>query len=303
MLGSDLRVRSANDAFYETFSVERAETEGRLIFELGNRQWDIPELRRVLNDVLPHDNVFKRFEVEHDFESIGRRVMLLNGRRLDHVQLILLSIEDITERKRAGEHKELLMSELAHRVKNALGVVQGLANMTLKRSGSLEEFRLAFAGRLSAYARSHDQLLRRDWRRGDIRELVAAAVDAHAADAARVHIAGPSVEISPKQALALGLILHELETNAAKYGALSKETGCIDIIWAVDGERLVQLRWEESDGPPVEAPGDAEGFGSTLIRQLSKFELGGSAEIAFAPAGLACAISFTADLGDGGQEP
>jgi two-component system, chemotaxis family, CheB/CheR fusion protein len=101
VLTPELKVRSANGSFYRDFQVSREETRDRPLYELGNGQWDIPDLRRVLEEVLPHDKKFSDFEVEHEFESIGRRTMLLNGRRLDHVQLILLAIEDITERKRA----------------------------------------------------------------------------------------------------------------------------------------------------------------------------------------------------------
>jgi PAS domain S-box-containing protein len=103
VLTPDLRVRSANEAFYDHFDVRRGETEGELIYRLGNGQWDIPELRTLLEEVLPDSNVFNDYEVAHEFEDIGRRVMLLNARRLDHVQLILLGIRDITEKKRTEE--------------------------------------------------------------------------------------------------------------------------------------------------------------------------------------------------------
>ena len=103
VLDPDLRVQMANDAFYEIFQVKREATEGRLIYELGNNQWHIPALRTLLADILPENHVFIGYEVDHTFESIGRRTMLLNGRRLDHVQLILLAIADITERKEAEE--------------------------------------------------------------------------------------------------------------------------------------------------------------------------------------------------------
>jgi len=103
VLTPDLRVQTANDAFYAIFQVDPAETEGRLIYELGNGQWSIPALRTLLEEILPADNIFTGYEVDHEFEEIGRRVMLLNGRRLDHVQLILLAITDITERKQAEE--------------------------------------------------------------------------------------------------------------------------------------------------------------------------------------------------------
>jgi two-component system, chemotaxis family, CheB/CheR fusion protein len=107
--------------------VPAEETDGRLIYDPGNRQWNIPELRRLLNEILPDNDFFHGYEVEHVFEGIGRKVMLLNGRRLDHIQLILLSIEYITDWKASEEHQAMLVAELAHRVKNAPTVVQSLA--------------------------------------------------------------------------------------------------------------------------------------------------------------------------------
>jgi two-component system, chemotaxis family, CheB/CheR fusion protein len=103
VLTPDLRVKSANPAFYEQFQVRPEQTEGRLIYELGNNQWDIPELWVLLEAVLPENNIFTDYEVSHEFQDIGQRIMRLNGRRLDHVQLILLAIEDVTERKQAEE--------------------------------------------------------------------------------------------------------------------------------------------------------------------------------------------------------
>jgi PAS domain S-box-containing protein len=103
VLHPDLTVRSVNPAFYTHFRVNPADTVGRKVYELGNRQWDIPALRTLLEDVLPDSNVFNDYEVAHEFEGIGRRVMLVNARRLDHVQLILLGIRDVTGRKRAEE--------------------------------------------------------------------------------------------------------------------------------------------------------------------------------------------------------
>jgi len=120
VLNDDLTVRSANPAFYENFQVDASETVGERIYSLGNRQWDIPALRELLEDVLPEDKVFNDFEVRHEFEGIGERIMLLNGRRLDHVQLILLGIRDITERQR---HEDVVRkSEERHR-----SVIQNMA--------------------------------------------------------------------------------------------------------------------------------------------------------------------------------
>lgn len=111
VLDVDLRVVSANQSFYEKFDVAPAETEGRLVYELGNNQWDIPELRRLLEEVLPTNKAFNDYEVEHEFETLGRRVMRLNGRRIDHIQRALLAIEDITE-YRMAEARRLFLLEL-----------------------------------------------------------------------------------------------------------------------------------------------------------------------------------------------
>src|SRR5271166_7021313 len=104
MLDTTLRVRSANRAFYQTFEVSVEETENRLIYELGNGQWDIPDLRTLLEDIVPKSSVFNDFELEHDFPAIGRRVMLLNARKLQaghHGELLVLAMEDVTERRRS----------------------------------------------------------------------------------------------------------------------------------------------------------------------------------------------------------
>src|SRR5678816_4173635 len=108
ILDATLRVRSGNRAFYQTFQVSSAETENRLIYELGNGQWDIPDLRTLLEDIVPKSSVFNDFELEHTFPVIGRRVMLLNARKLQagrHGELLVLAMEDVTERKRAAEQQ------------------------------------------------------------------------------------------------------------------------------------------------------------------------------------------------------
>lgn len=115
VLDTELRVIAANQSFYETFRTSPAETEGKLVYDLGNRQWDLPALRELLDNVLPQNSVFNDFEVVHEFESIGRKVMLLNGRRVDHIQRILLAIEDITERRKS----ELAIRESEERLRIA----------------------------------------------------------------------------------------------------------------------------------------------------------------------------------------
>ncbi|MBA2271738.1 MAG: response regulator [Chthoniobacterales bacterium] len=146
MLDTTLRVRSANRAFYQTFQVSPAETENRLIYELGNGQWDIPALRTLLEDVIPTSSVFNDFELEHTFPSIGRRVMLLNGRKLragSHAELLVLAMEDVTERRRAEEQvakakeaaetanktKSLFLANMSHELRTPLNAILGYSEM------------------------------------------------------------------------------------------------------------------------------------------------------------------------------
>lgn len=290
VLDTELRVVSANPAFKRVFDVTEGDTEGRLIYQLGNGQWNIPDLRRLLEDVLPDDERFGNYEVEQEFEKIGRKTMLLNGRRLDRAELVLLTIEDITERKSAEAHQAMLMGELGHRVKNSIGVVQGLASQTIRRSSSLEDFQKAFSGRLAAYAQGHTQLLDRDWRPGTVKDVVTGAVESHAVDLERIDIEGPAVRLAANEALGLGLILHELGTNAVKYGALCNEAGRVSIAWSLRNAEL-RLSWTERGGPEVQAP-EGEGFGSQLIRQLVGYDLGGEVSFSYDPEGLTCAIAF-----------
>ena len=134
-----------------------------MVFQLGDGQWDIPQLRRLLSEVLPDNEFFDGFEVEHDFQTIGHRVMVLNARRVDHLQLILLAIEDITGRRRAEEEREILVGELNHRVKNLFAVVRALATQA-DGARTAEQYQKVFLGRFDALARTHDLLFASEWR-------------------------------------------------------------------------------------------------------------------------------------------
>src|SRR5712672_510480 len=146
ILDTTLRVRSANRAFYQTFHVSSEETENRLIYELGNGQWDIPDLRTLLEDVVPKSSVFNDFELEHTFPVIGRRVMLLNARKLQaghHGELLVLAMEDVTERRRAEEEvakakeaaetanktKSLFLANMSHELRTPLNAILGYSEM------------------------------------------------------------------------------------------------------------------------------------------------------------------------------
>ena len=294
VLSPELRVRSANAAFYDTFQVRPDETEGRPLAQLGDRQWDVPELHRLLTRVLPERAEFSDFEVEHDFERIGQRTMLLHARPLHGAHLILLGMVDLTERKRGERERELLARELSHRVKNILAVVQALAMQT-DGSRSVEEYRNTFVGRLSAMTRAHSLLLDAQWRSADLGELVGQALQPYRVDHPEViEVEGEPVALTANQCLGLSLVLHELATNAAKYGALSQHEGRVHVSWRVaedNPRRRVRLTWQERDGPPVQPPAE-KGFGTRLIERACSYELEGEVELDYAPAGLHCRVVF-----------
>ena len=201
---------------------------------------------------------------------------------------------DVTERKRAEEHERMLAGELQHRVKNTLTMVQAIANQTFRNAPDLDAARAAFSARLILLGRAHDILTRSSWTEAPIGEVVDGALAVHrGGPATRIDVSGPNVLLGAKPALALALALHELATNAAKYGALSCAEGRVDLRWRVtdegDGPRF-RLTWAEMDGPPIPAPPKRRGFGSRLIERSFAAEVGGDVELTFAPGGLTCRL-------------
>jgi two-component sensor histidine kinase len=212
---------------------------------------------------------------------------------------------DITAAKAAEERQEMLLGELNHRVKNTLATVHSLALQTARTSGGdsdlLRRFLADFQARLLALSRGHDLLTARTWRGATLEEAARAALapwqprlDSMAGhESSRLWIGGPPAWLAPKQALALALALHELATNAAKHGALSQPEGHIAVTWREAEDGMVELRWQEADGPPVRAP-ERRGFGSRLLERGLPTELGsGSAVVMdYAAAGFAATIRF-----------
>jgi PAS domain S-box-containing protein len=195
---------------------------------------------------------------------------------------------DATERRRAEEHLQLLVNELNHRVKNTLAIVQGIAQQTFRGTDVPAERREAFEGRLAALSAAHNLLTRSNWETASLREVVEAAVAPYRGTEGRVTLAGPDLRIAPRTAVSLALAVHELGTNAAKYGALSGSEGAVSVRWhAADG--ALGLVWRESGGPPV-VPPSTRGFGTRMIERALAAELGGEARIDFAPGGLVCTV-------------
>jgi len=295
VLGWDLRVHSANESFYTRFAVTREETEGRLIYELGNRQWDIPRLRLLLEEILPKENSFDDYEMEHEFESIGKRTMLLNGRRLDHMNLVLLAIRDITDQRKQEFRQQTLMGELQHRVKNILSLVRALAIQTRKRSRGLDDFFTAYEARIGALARVQDLLVMNPTGTVHLQEIVRPELEAVGAEYGRNFTSeGPLVSLPAREAQAMAMTIHELTTNAAKYGALRTDNGRVEIRWRTDRRNdrtYLTLEWWER-GVRIDELTPTPGFGSRVIEQSLPHMLGGRAELIFNPDGVACRLEF-----------
>lgn len=199
---------------------------------------------------------------------------------------------DITERKRAEASQHLLLEELNHRVKNTLAMVQSIASQTLRATPAAERFPEAFQSRLQALAQAHDLLTRGQWRGASLHEVAEVTLNPHTTPGGRVKISGPPVALSPGIAVSLHLALHELATNAAKYGALSVEQGEVKLQWAVTGgvQPALRIEWGESGGPPV-VPPQRRGFGSRLIERGLAHEVDGEVDLAFSPKGVVCRVT------------
>ena len=203
---------------------------------------------------------------------------------------------DISRVKQAEDQQQLLLSELQHRVKNILATISSLA-MRTSRGRSLDEFKEAFLSRLGAMSRTHDVLASGAWSGASLRSLLDMALEPYAtADKRNLVLTGPELKIGPNAATTLGMILHELATNAAKYGALSTPEGRAEVSWETisdqaSGERVVRLRWIEHGGPPVDGSGPA-GFGTSFIKRAVEYELLGRANMELPPEGLRCCVTF-----------
>jgi PAS domain S-box-containing protein len=244
--------------------------QGRFSFEFRIRRPDSGEVRWLAS----------RGEVVRD--ATGRGV-LVRGVNLD-----------ITERRRAEERQHLLAREVDHRAKNALAVVQSIVGLT--RTADPEGFRAAVTGRIAAMARAHTLLAREGWDRAELRELAEAEVAPHRPGAPggpeRISLSGPAVALAPGAAQPLAMALHELATNAVKYGALSSSTGHVAIAWHALGDGGLVLRWTESGGPPPNGPPARRGFGSSVIRNTVERQLGGTTRFDWPEQGLACTLTL-----------
>lgn len=194
---------------------------------------------------------------------------------------------DVSERKRFERHQQLLVGELNHRVKNTLAIVQSLTHQSFHSSVPAADAIRRFEGRLEALAGAHNLLTRKNWETASIEEIAATALSPFCSKQ-RCTIEGPNVPVLPQTAVSLSLALHELATNASKYGALSNDRGHVSVRWtAADGQ--LQLIWRERDGPAVSPP-QVRGFGTRMIERTLAAEFGGTVQLDFAPDGVTCRV-------------
>lgn len=198
-------------------------------------------------------------------------------------------VREITERREAEDRQRLLIAELNHRVKNTLAIVQALAFQTFSATKSREEEQAAFSARLSALAAAHAMLTQESWQSVQLLEIAKRAVAACGAPSKQLDLEGPDLLIPPQTAVSLAMALHELCTNAIKYGAFSDTKGLVSIRWNVAGGRL-RFTWTESGGPPVRAP-DRTGFGLRMIERGLARELHGEVKLSFEHEGFVCRIN------------
>jgi len=203
------------------------------------------------------------------------------------LQRLIGVVRDITARKAEEDEREALVAELDHRVKNVLASVQSLAGQSARKTTSLDAFLKTFNGRLAAMADAHTLLTKTRWRGAEIRDIAAAELAGLALGRARW--SGPDLLLSPRATNALTLALHELATNAVKFGALSIDTGRVDVSWKLRPGGGFELLWIERRGPPVEPP-IRQGFGAMLLERVTGRELGGSVVVEFWPDGLRATI-------------
>ena len=212
---------------------------------------------------------------------------------------------DITERKRAEEARKILNAELDHRVKNALATVAAVISQTREGNRSVADFAAALEARIRSMAVTHELLSSRRWQDLSLIELIRCELAPYAASK-NTEFSGPKVFLKPELGRALAMVLHELATNAAKYGALSTKTGRVLIRWdrRLNGRPLpnLVLEWQEVGGPRVDAPGKSS-YGTSTIHDLIPYEFGGTVDLVFAPEGVRCRLELPPDWLTNAGEP
>ena len=292
-----------NDVAAATFGWSFAEVDGKRMSELI-----IPPQYRAAHETgLAHflatgegpvlDKHLEISALHRDGREIPVELSITHTRELGEA-VFLGFLRDISERKDLQRRQDLLVGELNHRVKNLLGVVGAIAHQTMRTSPTLSHFGPAFMGRLESLGRAHELLTAATWERASLGSLVGAVLESFVGPSLRdsgprATVSGPELMLSPRQFLSLSMILHELTTNAVKYGALAGDGGTLDLAWRVTGN-TVALDWREHAAHAVTAP-TGEGFGSKMIALNVRHDLRGTAVHQWHPDGLEFRLTFDHD--------
>jgi two-component sensor histidine kinase len=246
---------------------------------------------------LKQAEVQREAELRHQLQEENFRV---RAEKLTAEQALRRSQEHQEAMEKAEAHQRTLIEELNHRVKNMLTVVNAMARQTLATSPSPEDFTDKFIRRIDALGRTHSLLSREQWASVQLCDVARDSLEPYILGGHnRVSLEGPPVALDPKSALALGLVFHELATNAIKHGALSNQDGRVAMSWNFKDDRLIALQWQESGGPEVSPP-TRGGFGSRLIRLELTHELNGEVELIYDASGLKLMTSFPLSSHSGG---
>jgi len=291
----------ANDSFLKLTGYERADVMGRPFNSLMAVGVTAETLAQVADafegkfDLDPEIHYRRKDGSEFWASTFVSAVRDEDGAVVQH----FISLVDLTRYKQEQARSKMLIDELNHRVKNTLSTIQSIAWQALRNSSDPEVIRESIESRLFALSCSHDLLTRENWNGAGLLDLVNEALKPFAASngrAGRINIRGDNIRVSPKAAVAVSIAVHELATNASKYGSFSNALGSIEIEWAIErraeGDWLV-LRWHEKDGPPVTPP-TRRGFGSRVIERGLVHELDARVTLEYRPSGVACTIDMPA---------
>ena len=300
--------RDARQLIANPLAQELLRTPGRIAKTLSAPEAERPGYRFFRNgveaatDTLPMQRAARGEEVpietlEVRYADGERRILLMRAAALrdseGKAQGAVCAAADVTERHRYEDHLKLLVNELNHRVKNTLAIVQSIAALTLKDTDAT--VRADFEQRLLALSGVHNLLTDANWDGARLMALAQTSLKAHLGGLReRISFMGEDFRIRPKSAVALSIALHELGTNAVKYGALSSARGSVAVRWTINGGRF-RLTWEEIGGPPVHLP-IRKGFGSRMIERALSVELQGSVKIDYRPGGVVCTIDAPLDV-------
>jgi two-component system CheB/CheR fusion protein len=286
-LDSQLVIRSYTPAVSQIFNILPGD-RGRPLTDLSSR-FSLPTLTEDVNRVFTTGKSLERtIEPGGGPTHFLLRLLPYRGQH-NGIEGVVLTFVDVTSLTQAEEHQKRLIAELNHRVKNMLTIVISITEQTYRGAADAASFKARLVERIRGMARSYELLSRENWHGAQLSELVRKHLEPFDMD--RLEMNSPDIRLAPREALSFGMILHELATNATKYGALSKEHGRVTIDWAQDSAEPPQMsfEWRESGGPHIDGE-PIEGFGQKLIRLETRHALRGSADIDFARDGLTVKI-------------